>query len=147
MESDGFYTKRKLGAFGSDLGAVACFFELPWSVVSPRLTEPAQAWLLSEAAVTLRALGRLNEALEPMRTGVEMCVKQANWKQASKHANNLSELELTLGEVARAVGDAEQSVAYADQGSDAFLRGATRTAHAEALHEAGDRDEAEMRLR
>ena len=58
---------HKLGAFGSDLGAVACFFETPWSRVSPALTEAAQAWLLNEAAIRLRALGRLTEALEPMR--------------------------------------------------------------------------------
>jgi hypothetical protein len=37
--SDGFYSTSKLGAFGSDLGAVACFFETPWSRVSPALTE------------------------------------------------------------------------------------------------------------
>ena len=32
---------KKLGAFGSDLGAVACFFEQPWSRISPALTEAA----------------------------------------------------------------------------------------------------------
>ena len=39
------YAVKKLGAFGSDLGAVACFFETPWSRVSPALMEAAQAWL------------------------------------------------------------------------------------------------------
>ena len=68
--------REKLGAFGSDLGAVACFFETPWSRVSPALTEADQAWLLNEAAFRLRALGRLTEALEPMRAGLEMDVKQ-----------------------------------------------------------------------
>src|SRR6185503_9551650 len=37
------YSTNKLGAFGSDLGAVACFFEIPWSRVSPALTEFHQA--------------------------------------------------------------------------------------------------------
>ena len=74
---------RKLGAFGSDLGAVACFFERPWSRVSPSLTESDQAWLLNEAAFSLRALGRLTEALEPMRAGMEMGVKQEDWKNAA----------------------------------------------------------------
>ena len=32
-----YYSSKKLGAFGSDLGAVACFFEPPWSRVSPAL--------------------------------------------------------------------------------------------------------------
>ncbi len=31
----GFYTTKKIGAFGSDLAAVACFFEQPWSRISP----------------------------------------------------------------------------------------------------------------
>ena len=51
------YSTKKLGALGSDLGAVACFFETPWSRVSLALTEADQAWLLNEAAFTLRALG------------------------------------------------------------------------------------------
>ena len=121
-EGNEFYSTKKLGAFGSDLGAVACFFETPWSRVSPALTEADQAWLLNEAAFRLRALGRLTEALEPMRAGLEMRIKQEDWKSAAISASNLSELELTLGEVAGAVGDAEQSVTYADRSGDAFQR-------------------------
>ncbi len=127
--------------------AVACFFETPWSRVSPALTESGQAWLLNEAASTVRALGRLTEALEPMRAGLAMCVKQENGLEAAKHASNLSELELTLGEVAGAVEDAEQSVTYADRSGDAFIRMITRTTYADALHQAGRRAEAEGRFR
>ena len=55
-----FYSVKKLGAFGADLGAVACFFEQPWSRVSPSVTEADQAWLLGVAAFCLRvgAAGR-----------------------------------------------------------------------------------------
>ena len=74
---------NKLGAFGSDLAAVACFFEPPWSRVSPALTETIQAWLLNEAAYRLRALGRLTEALEPMRAGLEMRIKQEDWTKVA----------------------------------------------------------------
>jgi len=52
-----------------------------------------------------------------------------------------------LGEVASAVGDAQQSVTYADRSGDAFLRMALRTTHADALHQAGRRAEAETRFR
>jgi tetratricopeptide (TPR) repeat protein len=141
------YAVRKLGAFGSDLGAVAGFFETPWRRVSPALAEPYQAWLLNQAAFRLRALGRLTEALEPMRAGLEMGVKQEVWKNAASRAGNLSELELMLGQVAEAVGDAERSVTYSDRSGDAFLRMAMRTTLADALHEAGRRDEAEVRFR
>ena len=141
------YAVHKLGAFGSDLGAVACFFDTPWSRVSRVLTEAAQAWLLSQAAFRLRALGRLTEALEPMRAGLEMGVEQENYKEAAIRASNLSQLELTLGEVADAVEDAEQSVTYADSSGDVFQRTSKRTTHAHALHQAGRRDEAEARFR
>lgn len=141
------YVIRKLGAFGSDLGAVACFFETPWSRVSPALMEAAQAWLLNQAAFRLRALGRLTESLEPMRAGVENYVKQENWEYAAITASNLSELELTLGEVAGAVGDAAQSVTYADRSGDADMRYAMRETSGDALHQAGRRAEAEVRFR
>ncbi len=147
MGNDGFYCTKKLGAFGSDLGAVACFFETPWSRVSPSLSDPAQSWLLNQAAFRLRALGRLAEALEPMRVSGEMDVKVQEWKGAAVSYSNLSELELTLGEVAGAVGDAEQSVTYADRSGDAFHRESKRTAHADSLHQAGRRAEAEARFR
>ena len=141
------YSAKKLGAFGSDLGAVACFFETPWISVSPAFAEPDQAWLLNEAAFRLRALGRLTEALEPMRAALEMGVKAEDWQAAGARACNLSELVLTLGEVAAAVGDAEASVSYADRSGDAFVRMAFRTTHADALHKAGRRAEAETRFR
>ncbi len=142
-----YYSMYKLGAFGSDLGAIACFFEPPWSRVSPSLKGRDQAVLLGGAAFTLRALGRLTESLEPMRAALEMGVKQEDWMNAAVRASNLSELELTLGEVAGAVGDAEQSVTYADRSGDAFQRESKRTTHADALHQAGRRAEAEARFR
>jgi hypothetical protein len=141
------YSTFKLGSLGSDLGAIACFFKQPWGELLVGISEGGQAWLLNEAAFSLRALGRLAEALEPMRAGVKMRVQQENWVNAARSANNLSELELTLGEVSGAVGDAEQSVTYADRSGDAFWRMVSRTTHADALHQAGRRAEALARFR
>ncbi len=141
------YSSHKLGAFGSDLAAVACFFDTPWSRVSTAIMAAAQAWLLNEAATRLRALGRLTEALEPMRVSREMNVKVESWKGAAICYGNLSELELTLGELSGAVVDAESSVTYADRSGDAFWRMASRTKHADALYQSGRRDEAESLFR
>jgi hypothetical protein len=44
------YSIFKLGTHGSNLGAVVCFFETPWSRVSAALMQAAQAWLLNEAS-------------------------------------------------------------------------------------------------
>ena len=143
MGSDG---TRKLGAIGSDIGAVACFFDAPWSRVSDRLAPAAQAWLLNEAAFRLRALGRLTEALEPIRAGLKMGVEQEDWINAAISASNLSELELTLGDAAGAVKDAEVSVTQADRCGNAFWRMGSRTTHANALHLTGRHDAAAARF-
>ena len=63
MGSGGFYSTNKLGAFGADLGAVACFFDLPWSCVSPNLTLPAQAWLLNQAAFQVARTGAADRSV------------------------------------------------------------------------------------
>ncbi len=66
-----------------------------------------------------------------------MRVKQEKWNHAAIVASNLSELRLTLGDVAGAVRDAEQAVGYADRSGDAEERMANRTTHADALYQAG----------
>ena len=78
---------------------------------------------------------------------MEMAVAKIRWTNAAACASNLSELELSLGEVAGAVGDAEQSVTYADHSGDAAMRVIMPTIHADALHQAGRRAEAEARFR
>jgi hypothetical protein len=143
---DEAHSWKKLGAFGTDIGAIACFFDPPWRRVSPNLAASDRGWLLNEAAFCLRALGRLAEALKPMRAGLEMYVEQAGWKEAAIVASNLSESELTLGEVDEAIRDGEIAVAYADRSGDAFWRMGTRTTLADALHQAGRRPEAEARF-
>jgi len=141
-ESDGFYSTRKLGAIGANLAAVAAFFDEPWSRVSSNLGEADRAWLLNDAAFSLRALGRLTEALQPMRASLEMAIQQKDWKNAAIYAGNLSDLELTLGRLTDAVADARQSITHADQSGDAGQRMSTRTAAADALHQSGRRAEA-----
>ena len=140
--ADGFYSQNKLGAIGANLGAVAAFFDEPWGRVSPNLTEPARAWVLNEAAFLLRALGRLTEALWPMRVCGEIDIQAEWWKQAAVSYSNLSELELTLGRLPDAVTHARAAVAHADRSGDAFLRIATRTDAADALHQSGETAEA-----
>jgi len=146
-KEDEAYSSRILGSFGFDLGAIACFFEQPWSRVSPLLPADIQAWYLNDAAYRLRALGRLTDAIEPFRVSRELCVQQQDWRQAAIRAINLSELGLTLGDVAGAIVDAEQSVIYADRSNDEKWPSVTRAKVADALHQAGRREAAEARFR
>ncbi|WP_287600140.1 TIR domain-containing protein [Thiothrix sp.] len=132
-----FYSTAKLGAFSDDLATVAHFFTTPWQTPAAGLTEYWQAGVLNWAGFRLRALGRLREAVEPMQAGIDMSAKQEDWKGAAQDASNLSELQLTLGDLAAAVSSAAQSVAYADKSGDMFQRMSKRTTHADALHQAG----------
>jgi hypothetical protein len=97
--------------------------------------------LLSLASHRLRALGRLAEAQEPMRAGLDRLVGQENWRNAAIAAGNLSELELTLGEVETAIRDAGAAVAHADRSGGWVQRSISRTTLAEAQHQLGQQSE------
>lgn len=140
---DKMYTIRHLGVFGSDLGAVACFFEKPWSYLSSEFSEREQAFLLNSAAYCLRALGRLTEALEPMRAAVRIAVDQESWLDAAITLSNLSGLEVVLGALDAAVKDIKQSVTYGDSIGDIRQRIERRGSQGHVLHQAGHLDEAE----
>ncbi|MEY2633647.1 MAG: hypothetical protein RIR00_2301 [Pseudomonadota bacterium] len=144
MGHDGFYSTKKLGAFAADLGAVACFFDSPWSQPAAALREATQAWLLNEAAFSLRALGRLDEALQPMRATAEINANKRNWKNAAISYSNLSQLQLSLGRLAAAVMEGRAAVDHAERSGDAFQRMTKRVALADALHQHGEPASAEF---
>jgi hypothetical protein len=138
----GFYSMNKLGASGADLGAVACFFDAPWGLVSPNVEASDQAWLLGQAAGLLGALGRLTEGLEPTRAAVDRNVERKNWRGVAILTGNLGGLELILGDVSGAIRDMETAVAYADRSGDPDQRMLKRATQADALHQAGRREDA-----
>ena len=136
------YAINKLGAFGADLAALACFFDHCWDRPTMALTERDRAILLGNAAYRLRGLGRLEECAGPMQAALDRVVALPDFEEAAISASNLSELYVTLCDVASAVRVAEQSVAMADRCEDAFRRMALRTTLADALHLAGRVDAA-----
>jgi hypothetical protein len=131
------YSSSKLGLLGLDLAAVASFFIEPWRRVAAELTPGDQAWLLSEAAFSLRGLNRLIEAREPMRAGKELYEQQEDRKNVAIGASNLSELELTLGDVPAAEATAAQSVTFADRSGNVNWPIHLRARQAYALHQLG----------
>ena len=90
-----YYLTRKLGAFGTDLSILAHFFSQHWHTPDTKLTDNAKSILLTWIAFRLQALGRLEEAAEPMQAGLDSLIKQKNWKSGSSAASNLSGLQLT----------------------------------------------------
>lgn len=135
----GFYSSNKLGAIGADLKAVGCFFARPWSLLTEGLDPADQAWLLNEAAVRLQALGRLTEAVEPTRAGLEMRVVREDWRNAAISASNLADLELIRGDISAALFIGEEAVTYANRTAEIFWQVGSRATLANALHQAGQR--------
>lgn len=142
-----FYSSMMLGLTGTDLAAVRCFFTVPWQEPTADLSAAYQSWLLGIAAFELRAVGRLDEAREPMRAALDAGIALKDWVNAAIRAGNLSEFDLTLGDVVSAVRHAKQCVQHADRSEDAFRIMASRTTHADALHQAGRAAEAGERFR
>lgn len=141
--SGGNYSVFKLGAIGADLGAAAAFFDDPWSRITPNLSAPNRAWLLHGAGYYLRALGRLAEAVEPMRAGLGESIKAEDWANAAIAVGNLSDLEMTLGRLDEALTDARRAVELADRSKNAAQMMVRRTTFAKVLLQVGDFSEAE----
>ncbi len=133
---------NKLGAFGEDLGMWAAFFQSPWTRLGPGLSEADEALVLNNTGFALRALGRLEEAAEPMQGGLDKRIAQQAWENAAIAASNLSELYLLQGNMAEALKMARQSVELADRSEDMFMQIVNQTTLANALHQAGEEKEA-----
>lgn len=141
-----FFSTSKLGAFGAELAALAGFFETPWCCPVAGLTEPYQAIVLNQAGFDLRALGRLQEAVEPLQIALQAFISLEDWRNAAIDAGNLSELYLTMGDLPQAMEFAQQSMALANRSSE-YQRMSKRTTLAAALHQAGQAEEAEAAFR
>ena len=137
------YGRKKLGAIGADLGTLAGLFEVPWRRPVAALSEADQAFILNQAGLDLRLLGRLAEAVEPMRAGLEAAKHLEEWWNAAQAAENLSGLYVALGQIDAAIDAAKQSIDFADRSGDAFRRLCGRTAQADALCQARRVPEAE----
>jgi tetratricopeptide (TPR) repeat protein len=141
------YCCEQLGAFGADLSTIAGFFETPWHRPVTDLRENWRSAVLNFASYRLRALGRLVEAVQPEQAGLEMDISQEDWKNASIAAGNLSELHLTLGDLAQALEYARQSVGLADRSGNTFARMVFRVRLADSLHQADQLEEAAVLFR
>lgn len=148
------FSTAKLGLYGSDLAAIAHFFEVPFGQPAAGLSARRQALVVNLAGFRLRALGRLDEAVEPMRAAIRRSATAQDWIGTAADASNLSELLLTIGQVGDdaaggepgAVSTAEQALAYAERASDAFRCMGYRTLHGDVLAASGEWTKAATRF-
>ncbi len=144
---DEYFNMKKLGALSADLAALRSFFNIPWQQPVAGLTEHGRSLVLGDAGVDLRALGRLQEAAQSMKAGLEVAIAMKHWENAARGASNLSELYLAIGDLAHALKLAQQGVEFADRSGEAGWRMASRTKLADTLHQEGRTDEATAAFR
>jgi tetratricopeptide (TPR) repeat protein len=143
LRRDEHFSWKKLGIFGADLAAISGFFDTLWSQPVSGLSDNTKAFVLNQAGLYLRALGRLKEAAQPMKAGLDDYIAQENWWSAGQVAINLSELYLIMGDMIKAVDYAYKSAEFADRSGDAFKRYDSRATLADALHQTSNMAEAE----
>jgi hypothetical protein len=137
---------KKLGAYGVDLALLAQFFKKKWSKPIPNFKVSDQSEFLNQAGFNLRALGYLLEAIEPIKVGLKADISKKNLKGASTKAGNLSELHLVLGKLVLAKKYGGDSVKFAEQSGDTFLKIEKYTTLADANFQLGHLDIAEKQF-
>jgi tetratricopeptide (TPR) repeat protein len=139
-----YYSSKKLGAVGADLSSVATFFDEPWSLVTSDLDSKHRTWLLNEAAYLLRILGRLSEAIEPMKIACSDICSESDSITLALRFNNLCELLAALGDFGSSIEAGKEAISLADRSGDQFQRMNDRVSTADAMHQNGNRRSARM---
>ena len=144
------FAMRNLGLYGQELVALASFFETPFAKLSPRVPANDRRLALSNAGYGLRALGRLEDAAEPMRAGIKESEDIGDWEGAAVDAGNLSELLVSIGRLSGedgAVAAGEAAETFADHSGDAELHLGTHADHTDAVFQVGSLAHAEALAR
>ncbi len=131
------FNTKILGAIGVELAALSGFFEEPWTEPVAGLDQEDAAYVLNEAGFDLRALGRLQEATQPMQSALQLELANRKPANAAIAARNLSQIYLTIGDLQQALKFARQGVELADSSIDQFERMGERVALADVLHQKG----------
>ncbi|MDD5295808.1 MAG: ATP-binding protein [Rhodocyclaceae bacterium] len=125
------YDQFQLGAWSSDLAALAGFFPEGWDhepvskeagLSGEQLSEANRSWLLAEAAFCLTSLGRLEEALVPRRIGRQRENDSGDWNEYCRSSENFVDLLTPLGRWQ----EAEQVSREAEQAAERIKDGEKR---------------------
>lgn len=141
LHGDEHFSWKQLGTMSLDLAVLAGFFEGGWDNPVDSLSEADTSEIQSQVGIYLRALGRLDEAVSPMRDSILPAVQAGDWLNAAQRAANYSELQLVRGALAEALRWAEQSVEFADRTNNGFRQLSFRARVGDALHQIGRIDE------
>lgn len=138
-----FFSPNKLGTVSADLTALSCFFTPDWQLSTDKLTGRWRALLLGQAGYRLWMLGRLSEALIPMKAALEADVSREAWKYASLDADTLGAIHLLLGDLPQALKYSEQGVQFAFHSRDEVQTVSALNTRGDVLHHKGLLSDAE----
>jgi hypothetical protein len=138
-QGDKHISTQILGAYGADLEALSFFFDSAWTKPAAGLSDHWKGVVLIWAGELLRALGRVNDALEPMKFSLKAAVELDEFGDAAGRAEILSDLLLKLGRISEAEEYGRMSIDFADQNLDAnsWQKELSCSTLANVLHQAG----------
>ena len=141
------FIAHKLGAIDAALAALSGFFIRRWDQPIAELPEFEKAYILNVAGFCLRSIGRLTEAVESIKTGLEANISLQRWESAAIVTDNLSETYLIIGDLSQALTYARYAGELADQSGNSFQKTKSRTTLGHTIHYAGRLSEAEDAFR
>lgn len=138
-----YFSLAKLGAYSSELTALAGFFPNGWDSppVEADLAPADRAWLLAETAFCLTALGRVEEALGPQEEGLLLEMQRGAPKGAARAAATLCDLQMATGRLRAALDTAEKGKAWAERHNLPVLQWILLTKRAIVLQRLGKWEE------
>lgn len=132
------YSTKKLGAYSDELAVLAYFFIEPWRKLVSGLPKCLQFNVLDWVGFRLNAMGRVREALEPMQIAIRIAEENEQWAEAGNSANSLSNMQLTLGNLEKAINSSQLSMFYSNKGGNFFRLQITYGGYGHVLHQTGD---------
>lgn len=124
---------HNLGALGAYLSALDGFFECRWSTPVAAVSKEVAGHVLNSVGFLLRCLGRIDEAIGPLRAALEM----ASPADAGVRAENLIQAHHSHGDLEAAATVAEEAVKLSDRSGKWRRRIASRASRASISHARG----------
>ncbi|MGH9832018.1 MAG: DUF4062 domain-containing protein, partial [Blastocatellia bacterium] len=126
---DEYYAKVVLGLWGADVMAL--------KLVVVGIHNDHKGRVFGQIGYGLRALGRLDEAIEPLQKSMEISVSNEHWEEAALTTGHRAGLLLTQGKFQEGVKFAKLAVAYADRSNNIRQQVVKRAILADAFHYIG----------
>ncbi|HEV7893687.1 MAG TPA: TIR domain-containing protein [Pyrinomonadaceae bacterium] len=115
QRGDQYFSTRVLGAYGTDVAALAGFFDIPWRQPVATLAVSSQGYVLHEAGYDLIAVSQLEEATEALRQALEIRCSLEQWEPAANTASALRNAHLILGDLPQALNYSEEALNFAER--------------------------------